>query len=133
MGAISFNIEAYSLLIRPRQPIERIVNFTGPANRMGVKHSGALFFYGEGNLPTKIGRIIRVNPTSFIGSHVTIYLPLSSFRDIYHVIQTESPVGVYAAYDNTNTPNATVDVTFFQLYSRDEAPGEGYIDPEAAS
>ncbi len=130
MASIQFNIEAYSLMLRPRQVIARIITVSGPANTHGIKQTASLYFYQDDKVPDTLGRVVRVNPTSILGPHVTAYLSLSDYQDIYHTIQTESPVGLYASFDNTTKSNATVDLSFFQVYSREENPGEGFIDAD---
>jgi len=130
MAAIQFNVEAYSLTIRPRQVIERIITVSGPANVHGIRQTASLYFYRSEQLPDSQGRVVRVNPTSIIGTHITAFLAMSDFHDMYHILQTESPIGIYVSHPNTTQSNATVDISFFQMLSRDENPGEGFIDPD---
>ena len=130
MASLILKINTYSLIARPRQKIERILSIKAEPDSQGRPLSAALYFYLDDQLPEGLGRIIRLNPTSSVGSHVTIFLPMSSYSDIYHIIQTESPISMYIAFEGTATPNATKDLTFFQLFTSDEATGEGFQDPD---
>ncbi|MEM6630049.1 MAG: hypothetical protein AAF694_10280 [Bacteroidota bacterium] len=133
MASLIIPIKTYSMLVRPRQVIERIINIKGEPNTKGVAASASLYFYTDAQLPTKFGRVIRINPTTQIGSHATVFLPASSFGEVYHVIQTEHPINIYLAFETTSEPNATADVSFFQMYTKDENPGEGPQDPDMAA
>ena len=130
MASLIFHINTYSLIARPRQTIERIISIKAEPDPQGRPLSAALYFYADDQLPEGLGRVIRLNPSSGVGSHATIFLPMSSFSNIYHIIQTESPIRMYFAFEGTDTPNATKELTFFQLFTQDENPGEGFQDPD---
>ena len=133
MASLIIPIKTYSMLVRPRQVIERIINIKGEPNAQGISASASLYFYKDDQVPTKLGRVIRINPSSQVGSHATIFLPASSFGEVYHVIQTEHPINIYLAFESTSEANATADLSFFQMFTKDENPGEGPQDPDMAA
>jgi hypothetical protein len=57
-------------------------------------------------------------------SFTTVQLPLSSFGDLYHVLQTESPV-FFTAYE---VPFGGTTLSFAGLTTDEEATGEGFRD-----
>ena len=130
MASLILKVDTYSLIARPRQVIERIINIKAEPDSQNRPLSASFYFYTDDQVPTGLGRVIRINPTSSVGSHATVFLPASSYSEIYHIIQTENPINIYLAFTGTAQPNATANLTFFQLYTNDENPGEGPQDPD---